>query len=414
MSKHILLGVTGGIACYKMLDVASKLRKLGYEMNTIMTDNACEFVTPLSFETITNNYVVKDTFARPHKWEVEHISLGKKANIMLIAPATANIIGKVANGIADDMLSTTIMAARCPVVFAPAMNTAMYENKIVQKNIQFLKDMGYYFIEPDKGWLACGDLGSGKLPSPDDLVEYVVNLLEKGEVKDRLLDVAIDNSIMHPIKKDLVGKNIIITAGPTIESIDPMRYITNHSSGKMGYAIADDAVKRGANVHLISGVTNLESPEGVDRVVVTSARDMYDAVHKKFEWADIVIKTAAVADYRPKEESNHKIKKDGQNLTLELVPNPDILKSLGEVKTKQILVGFAAETQNLVQYAKDKIEKKNLDFIVANNITAKGAGFKGDTNIATIINKDGKVNEYPQMTKSELGNLILDKVKEYL
>ncbi len=414
MSKHILLGVTGGIACYKMLDVASKLRKLGYEMNTIMTDNACEFVTPLSFETITNNYVVKDTFARPHKWEVEHISLGKKANIMLIAPATANIIGKVANGIADDMLSTTIMAARCPVVFAPAMNTAMYENKIVQKNIQFLKDMGYYFIEPDKGWLACGDLGSGKLPSPDDLVEYVVNLLEKGEVKDRLLDVAIDNSIMHPIKKDLVGKNIIITAGPTIESIDPMRYITNHSSGKMGYAIADDAVKRGANVHLISGVTNLESPEGVDRVVVTSARDMYDAVHKKFEWADIVIKTAAVADYRPKEESNHKIKKDGQNLTLELVPNPDILKSLGKAKTKQILVGFAAETQNLVQYAKDKIEKKNLDFIVANNISAKGAGFKGDTNIATIIDKDGKVNEYPQMTKSELGNVILDKVKEYL
>lgn len=406
MAKHILLGVTGGIACYKMLDVASKLRKLGYDMNTIMTDNACEFVAPLSFETITNNYVVTDTFARPHKWEVEHIALGKKANIMLVSPATANIIGKVANGIADDMLSTTIMAARCPVVFAPAMNTAMYENKIVQRNIEYLKEMGYYFIEPDKGWLACGDLGSGKLPSPEAIVEYVVNLLEKSEDTNR--------KIIELIDRDLEGKNIVITAGPTIESIDPMRYITNHSSGKMGYAIAQEAYRRGANVRLISGVTNLELNEGIEKIEVQSARDMYKAVHENFSWADVVIKTAAVADYRPKDISEHKIKKDGEELILELVPNPDILKSLGEIKTSQVLVGFAAETRNLEEYAKQKIEKKNLDFIVANNIATKGAGFKGDTNIATLIDKDGNINEYPQMSKIELGNIILDKVKNYL
>lgn len=406
MAKHILLGVTGGIACYKMLDVASKLRKLGYDMNTIMTDNACEFVAPLSFETITNNYVVTDTFARPHKWEVEHIALGKKANVMLVSPATANIIGKVANGIADDMLSTTIMAARCPVVFAPAMNTAMYENKIVQRNIEYLKEMGYYFIEPDKGWLACGDLGSGKLPSPEAIVEYVVNLLEKSEDTNR--------KIIELIDRDLEGKNIVITAGPTIESIDPMRYITNHSSGKMGYAIAQEAYRRGANVRLISGVTNLELNEGIEKIEVQSARDMYKAVHENFSWADVVIKTAAVADYRPKDISEHKIKKDGEELILELVPNPDILKSLGEIKTSQVLVGFAAETRNLEEYAKQKIEKKNLDFIVANNIATKGAGFKGDTNIATLIDKDGNINEYPQMSKIELGNIILDKVKNYL
>ena len=401
MNKHILLGVTGGIACYKILDVASKLRKLGYEINTIMTENACEFVAPLSFETITNNYVVTDTFARPHKWEVEHIALAKKTDLILIAPATANMIGKVAHGIADDMLSTTIMAARCPVVFAPAMNTAMYENAIVQENIAYLKEKGYLFIEPDKGWLACGDLGAGKLPTPEVLVDHVTRILEdQREQEEKILD--------------LKDKHILITAGPTIEAIDPMRYITNHSSGKMGYAIAKDAVRRGAKVILVSGMTQLECPEGVERIEVKSARDMYVAVHEHFEWADVVIKTAAVADYRPKEISEHKIKKENSNLILELVPNPDILQSLGEKKTHQILVGFAAETQNVLEYAKKKIERKNLDFIVANNIAETGAGFKGDTNIGTIIESDGTVTAYPQMTKEALGNVILDKVTTYL
>lgn len=408
MKKNILLGITGGIAVYKMLDVASKLRKLGYELNTIMTENACEFVKPLSFETITNNYVVTNTFERPKTWEVEHIALAKKADLMLIAPATANIIGKVAHGIADDMLSTTVMATKCPIVFAPAMNTAMYENSIVQDNIAYLKEKGYLFIEPDSGWLACGDLGAGKLPTPDRIVEYVVNYLENGQTTHE------EEKVQSERVRDLEGKHILISAGPTIEAIDPMRYITNHSSGKMGYAIAEEAVKRGAEVILVSGVTQLECPKGVDYIQVKSARDMYEAMHSNFEWADAVIKTAAVADFRPKDESEHKIKKTGNHLVLELVPNPDILQSLGERKTHQILVGFAAETQNIIEYAKQKIEKKNLDFIVANNIAVAGAGFKGDTNIASIIEKDGSITEYDKMYKSELGHVILDKVKEYL
>lgn len=397
MKKNILLGVTGGIAVYKVLDVASKLRKLNYELNTIMTENACEFVKPLSFETITNNYVVTDTFERPKTWDVEHIALAKKADLMLIAPATANIIGKVAHGIADDMLSTTIMATKCQVVFAPAMNTAMYENPIVQDNIAYLKEKGYLFIEPDSGWLACGDLGAGKLPTPERITEYVVNCLEHKEYI-----------------RDLEGKHFLISAGPTIEAIDPMRYISNYSSGKMGYAIAREAARRGAEVILVSGVTQLECPKGVERINVKSAEQMYEAMHSKFEWADAVIKTAAVADYRPKDTSAHKIKKDNSELVLELMPNPDILKSLGERKTHQVLVGFAAETQNVIEYARQKIEKKNLDFIVANNIATKGAGFKEDTNIATIIERDGSITEYDKMYKSELGNVILDKVKDYL
>ncbi|MBP3889457.1 MAG: bifunctional phosphopantothenoylcysteine decarboxylase/phosphopantothenate--cysteine ligase CoaBC [Cellulosilyticum sp.] len=400
MSKHIVIGVTGGIAAYKVLDVASKLRKLGYSMNTIMTKNAIEFVQPLAFQTITNNYVVTDTFERPYTWDVEHIALAKKADVILIAPATANIIGKVANGIADDMLSTTVMAARGKVVFAPAMNSAMYENPIVQENIAYLKEKGYLFIEPDSGWLACGDKGSGKLPAPEKIVEYVVELLEKEEEAE-------------VVEQDLAGKNILVTAGPTIEAIDPFRYITNHSSGKMGYAIAENAAKRGANVLLVSGQTVLDCPERVERINVRSAREMYDAVHEHFDWADAVIKTAAVSDYRPKEASDHKIKKSGENLILELVPNPDILKSLGERKTHQVLVGFAAETQNVIEYAEDKIRKKNLDFIVANNIAKEGAGFKSDTNIATIIDRDGTIIEHEQMQKSELGNVILDKLKMY-
>lgn len=395
MSKHIVLGITGGIAVYKILDVASRLRKLGYEMTTIMTKNACEFVNPLSFETITNNYVVTDTFERPKTWDVEHIALAKKADCMLIAPATANIIGKVANGIADDMLSTTIMAARGKVIFAPAMNTAMYENPIVQENIAYLKDKGYQFIEPDSGWLACGDLGSGKLPAPERIVKEVTDLLEMST-------------------RDLVGKHFLITAGPTIEAIDPMRYLTNHSSGKMGYAIAEAAASRGADVTLVSGPTQLSCPKGVKRIEVGSALEMYDAVHQHFEQADVVIKSAAVADFRPSQISSQKIKKNGDHMILELVPNPDILKSLGERKTHQVLVGFAAETQNVIEYAKEKIKKKHLDFIVANNISVKDAGFKGDTNIVTLIDKEGRIMAYEKMSKSKLGHIILDKVKSYL
>jgi phosphopantothenoylcysteine decarboxylase/phosphopantothenate--cysteine ligase len=396
MKKHILLGVTGGIAAYKMLDVASRLIKKGYEVNTIMTENACQFVQPLAFETITNNYVVTDTFARGHKWEVEHIALAKKTDLCFIAPATANIIGKIANGIADDMLSTTVMAVQSPVALAPAMNTAMYENLIVQKNIAFLKEMGYHFIEPITGHLACGDTGKGKLPDPQDLVMFLENLLKP-----------------ITLKKDLQGKKILISAGPTVEALDPMRYISNHSTGKMGYAIAECAAKRGAEVVLVSGPTNLVTPNNVKRINVQNARQMKEAMFNYYDWSDAVIKTAAVADYRPKNESVHKIKKSGNNLILELTPNPDILKLLGEKKTHQVLVGFAAETQNVVDYAKEKIKTKNLDFIVANNIAQEGAGFKGDTNIVTIINAQGQEKLCPLMSKSTLGNVILDEIKTY-
>ncbi len=406
MKKHILIGVTGGIAVYKMLDVESKLRKLGYEMNTIMTRNACEFVQPMAFQTISNNYVVTDTFERPHKWEVEHIALAKKADLMLIAPATANVIGKIAHGIADDMLTTTVMAAKCPVVIAPAMNTAMYENEIVQENIAYLKSKGYLFIEPVAGMLACGDVGSGKLASPDEIVAFVEKTLEENNNKSlRKAD---------EIAQDLMGKHILVTAGPTVEAIDPFRYITNHSSGKQGYAIAERAIKRGAEVVLISGPVQIPVPEGVKVVHVKSARDMHAVVHDYFDWADAVIKAAAVADYRPKVESHHKIKKgDEEKMTLELVKNPDILQSLGEKKDKQVLVGFAAETNNVIEYAMHKIAKKHLDFIVANNIAQEGAGFKGDTNIATFIEANGQITEYQQMSKLDLGDAILDKVKCY-
>ena len=396
MKKNIVIGVTGGIAAYKMLDVTSRLKKMDYEINVILTKNACEFVKPLPFETLSHNYVVTDTFNREQPWEVEHISLAKKADIMLIAPATANVIGKIANGIADDMLTTTVMAARCPVVIAPAMNTAMYENPIVQENIRYLKEKGYIFIEPDCGMLACGDVGAGKLPSPEQIAACVEEIL-----------------LNTRTKKDFLGKHVLVTAGPTVEAIDPVRFITNHSSGKMGYAVAENAARRGAEVVLISGPTNLACPKGVKRIDTVSAVDMYNAVHNYFEWADLVVKVAAVADYRPKVQSDQKVKKQNSDLVIELVPNPDILKSLGEEKTHQVLVGFAAETQNVVEYAKQKIENKNLDFIVANNITQKGAGFKGETNAATLIDKEGNIEAYDLMKKSDLGNIILDKAKTY-
>lgn len=394
MSKHIVIGVTGGIAAYKALDVVSGLRKLGYTINVIMTKNACEFVNPLSFQTLSNNYVITDTFERPASWEVEHIALAKKADLFLIAPASANIIGKVAHGIADDMLSTTIMATKCPVLFAPAMNTNMYENSIVQENMEKLKSKGYLFLEPASGWLACGDLGKGKLPTPDAIVQAATALLNPNH--------------------DLANKHVLVTAGPTLEAIDAMRYISNHSSGKMGYAIAEAAAKRGAQVTLISGPTNLPTPSNVSRIDIVSALDMFDAVMKHSKDCDIVIKAAAVADYRPLEVSQHKIKKTDDDLNLALTRNPDILQELGKQKANKILVGFAAETQNLIGYAKEKIEKKNLDLIVANNISTAGSGFQGDTNIVTLIDASGNVIEHEQMSKAQVSDIILDKVVSLL
>lgn len=397
MKKHLVLGITGGIASYKALDVVSRLKKSGFDVSVIMTKSACEFVTPLSFQTISQNRVITDMFEEPKTWEVEHIELAKKADAFLIVPATANFIGKIASGIADDMLTTTVMASKAPIICVPSMNTNMYENPIFLQNVNKLKDLGYYFIDPDSGLLACGDVGKGKLPEPQDIVDKTQALLKSLEAD-----------------KDYVGKNVLVTAGPTIEHIDPVRYITNHSSGKMGYAIAQEALQRGANVVLVSGPVHLECSEDIKRVNIVSTRDMHEAVHQYFQWADVVIKAAAPSDYRPESASGHKLKKDQNQMSIHLTQNPDILKSLGEIKGDKILVGFAAETNNLLEYAQDKIKKKNLDFIVANNVKDEGAGFKSDTNIVKIIDQQGEIIQYDKKTKREVSSIILDKVKQYM
>lgn len=393
--KTVVIGVSGGIAVYKTLDVISKLRKLGVNVNVIMTKSATEFVTPLSFQSLSQNYVVCDMFEDPKTWDVEHISLAKRADVFLIAPATANVIGKIANGIADDMLTTTVMATKAKVLIAPAMNTNMYENPILQRNINTLKELGYNFVEPESGRLACGDTGKGKLASPETIVDEVVKLLSKGQ--------------------DLKGKSIIVTAGPTVESIDPMRYITNRSTGKMGYSIAKEAIERGADVTLITGPTNLTPPQNLKKLVkIESAKDMYEAVLANLDENDVVIKSAAVADYKPKNYSNKKIKKSDDDLVIELDRNKDIAQEIGKIKNNKILVGFAAETNDLIENASLKIKKKNLDFIVANDLTKEGAGFGVDTNIVKIIDKEGNITEYPKMKKEEVANIILDKIKELL
>lgn len=391
-NKNVVFGVTGGIAVYKAADIVSRLKKLCINVHVIMTKSAQEFVQPLTFQSLSQNYVVTDMFAEPKTWDVEHISLAQKADLFLIAPATANVIGKIANGIADDMLTTTVMATKAPVLIAPAMNTNMYENPIVQENIQRLEALGYIFIEPASGRLACGDYGKGKLADPETIVEEVLKMLNSS--------------------KDLAGLKFVVTAGPTRESIDPVRYITNHSSGKMGYAIAERAAKRGAEVVLISGPTHLPTPPGVQRIDVISTNDMYEAAMNHLEWADVFIKSAAVADYRPKSVAANKIKKGEGDLTIEFTRNPDILKELGKRKRDgQILVGFAAETQELITNAKNKVETKNLDFIVANDLTKEGAGFQSDTNIVTIIDKYGNMEHYDLMPKKELADTILNKIK---
>ena len=393
--KTVVIGVSGGIAVYKTLDVVSRLRKLGVNVNVIMTKSATEFVTPLSFQSLSQNYVVCDMFEDPKTWDVEHISLAKRADVFLIAPATANVIGKIANGIADDMLTTTVMATKAKVLIAPAMNTNMYENPILQRHINTLKELGYNFVEPESGRLACGDTGKGKLASPETIVDEVVKLLSKGQ--------------------DLKGKSIIVTAGPTVESIDPMRYITNRSTGKMGYSIAKEAIERGADVTLITGPTNLTPPQNLKKLVkIESAKDMYEAVLENLDENDVVIKSAAVADYKPKNYSNKKIKKSDDDLVIELDRNKDIAQEIGKIKNNKILVGFAAETNDLIENASLKIKKKNLDFIVANDLTKEGAGFGVDTNIVKIIDKEGNITEYPKMKKEEVANIILDKIKELL
>ena len=391
MSKTVVLGVSGGIAAYKACDVVSRLRKENIQVNVIMTKHATEFVSALTFQSISQNPVAVEMFEPVTNWDIEHISLAKKADIFLIAPATANVIGKIANGIADDMLSTTVMATKAPVVIAPAMNTNMYENPVTQANIKKLKDLGYIFIEPGYGRLACGDLGPGKLAEPDLIVENIKFLLNKTD--------------------ELKGKNVLVTAGPTQEAIDPVRYITNKSTGKMGYALAYQAALMGAKVTLVTGPTNIEIPFGISEVIkIKSAGQMYEAVTSRFYEMDIVIKSAAVADYKPKNISDSKIKKSDSDLVLELDRNKDILFELGKLKTKQVLVGFAAETDDLIANAQKKLAKKNLDFIVANDLKQEGAGFAGDTNIAKLLFADGNIVELPIMTKNQLSKEIYDKI----
>jgi phosphopantothenoylcysteine decarboxylase / phosphopantothenate---cysteine ligase len=388
--KTVVLGVTGGIAAYKALDIVSKLRKKNINIHVIMTKGATEFVTPLSFQALSQNPVTSDMFEEPRQWEIEHISLAKKADVFVIAPATANIIGKIAGGIADDMLSTTIMATIAPVLIAPAMNCNMYDNPIVQRNIELLKANGYIFTDPDAGRLACGDIGNGKLADTDKIVDMIDMLL-------------CDN-------KDLSGKKVLVTAGPTREDIDPVRYITNRSSGKMGYAIARAARNRGADVTLVSGLVNIKPPAGINYIEVYSADDMYKTVIANANNVDIVIKSAAVADYKPENKSKIKIKKSDMDMSIELIKNKDILMELGNTKNSQIVVGFAAETNDIINNARGKIQKKNLDMIVANDVSKADAGFDVDTNSVKIIKKDNSIIEIPNMPKDEVAHKILDEI----
>ncbi|MBW4828625.1 MAG: bifunctional phosphopantothenoylcysteine decarboxylase/phosphopantothenate--cysteine ligase CoaBC [Clostridiaceae bacterium] len=387
--KNILVGVTGGIAAYKTADLVSKLKKLNANVEVIMTKAATEFVAPLTFQTLSQNLVYVDMFREPRTWEVEHISLAEKADLVLIAPATANTIGKIANGIADDMLSTVIMATEAKVMFAPAMNTHMYCNPIVKENMEKLKELDYEFIEPGNGLLACGTYGAGRMAEPIDIIEHVKDFLKGGDLKNQ---------------------KIVITAGPTIEPLDPVRYMTNFSSGKMGYALAEEAKKRGGEVVLITGPTNIEPPAGIKVVNINTTREMLSAVEAEFDDCQVLIKAAAPLDYRPSQVSNSKIKKNNDVLDMKFIKNPDIAKYFGEMKKSQIMVGFAAETENIIEYAKGKMERKNFDFIVANDVSKEGAGFKANTNIVTIIDRGGKVENYPLMGKNKLANIILDKV----
>ena len=388
--KTVLLGITGSIAAYKIAYLASALHKLHADVHVLMTENATNFINPITFETLTGNKCLVDTFDRNFQFQVEHVSIAKKADVVMIAPASANVIGKLANGLADDMLTTTVMACRCQKILSPAMNTAMYENPVVQDNIRKLKNYGYEVITPASGYLACGDTGAGKMPEPEILLEYI------------LKEAAF--------QKDLAGKKLLVTAGPTQEAIDPVRCLTNHSSGKMGYAIAKMAMLRGAEVTLVSGPTAIEPPLFVKVVPVTSARDMFEAVTGLSDEQDIIIKAAAVADYRPKQVSEDKVKKKDDQASIELERTDDILKYLGQHKKQgQFLCGFSMETRDMIRNSRAKLEKKNLDMVAANNLKVQGAGFQGDTNVLTLITQDEEVS-LPLMSKEDAALKILDKI----
>lgn len=389
--KTVVLGVTGSIAAYKIANLASALVKLHADVNVIMTKNATNFINPITFETLTGNKCLVDTFDRNFEFNVEHVALAKRADIFMVAPASANVIGKIAGGIADDMLTTTIMAAKCPKLVSPAMNTNMFENPIVQDNLKKLESYGYEIISPASGYLACGDTGAGKMPEPETLLQYIIKTIA--------------------FEKDLLGKNVLVTAGPTQEKIDPVRYITNHSTGKMGYAIAENCMRRGAHVTLVSGPVAIEPPMFVEVVKVTSAQEMADAVIERAAEQDIIIKSAAVADYRPVNPADEKIKKkDNEASVIELERTTDILSYLGSHKTdKQFICGFSMETENMLENSKAKLAKKNVDMIVANNLKVAGAGFGTDTNIVTIITADD-CKELEIMTKAEVAAAIIDEI----
>ena len=388
--KTVLLGVTGSIAAYKIAYLASMLKKQQADVHVLMTRNATNFINPITFETLTGNKCLVDTFDRNFQFQVEHVSIAKKADVVMIAPASANVIGKLAHGIADDMLTTTIMACRCKKFISPAMNTNMFENPIVQDNLKTLEHYGYEVINPAVGYLACGDTGAGKMPEPETLLNYI------------LRECACE--------KDMKGLKVLVTAGPTQEAIDPVRYITNHSSGKMGYAIAKMAMLRGADVTLVSGRTALAPPPFVRVVPVVTARDMYEAVTSVSQEQDIIIKAAAVADYRPASVSDEKIKKKDDDMSIALERTDDILKYLGEHKPDgQFLCGFSMETENMIGNSRVKLTRKNLDMVAANNVKMAGAGFQGDTNVLTLITQDEEVS-LPLMSKEDAAGKILDKI----
>ncbi|MGL4607298.1 MAG: bifunctional phosphopantothenoylcysteine decarboxylase/phosphopantothenate--cysteine ligase CoaBC [Eubacteriaceae bacterium] len=389
-NKTVVLGITGGIAAYKMANVASSLTKMNCTVYVIMTKNATEFISPKVFESLTGNKTILETFDKEIQYNIAHISLAKKADLFLVAPATANVIGKIAHGIADDMLTTTIMACTCPRLIAPAMNTAMYENPILQDNLKKLKKYNFTIIKPDVGILACKDVGSGKLPNEEHLINYVVRELA--------------------FPKDLKGKKVLVTAGPTCEAIDPVRYITNHSSGKMGYAIANAAMLRGAEVTLVSGKTTLEPVPFVKFIPVVSASDMCAAVMEAFEEIDIVIKAAAVADFKPSFISEDKIKKENAPTEIQLSPTIDILKTVGEKRNpNQFICGFSMETENMIENTQKKLKRKNVNMMIGNNLKDKGAGFKGSTNRVTIITEN-KVDPLPLMSKDAVAHCIIDAI----
>mgnify|MGYP000727177508 FL=1 len=390
--KTVVLAVSGSIAAYKIASLASALKKLHANVQVLMTKNAVNFINPITFESLTGNKCLVDTFDRNFQYSVEHVALAKQADVVLVAPASANVIGKIAHGIADDMLTTTVMACKCKKIIAPAMNTNMFDNPILQDNLKILEHYGYEVISPAVGYLACGDTGAGKMPEPELLLQYI------------LREIAYE--------KDMQGKRVLVTAGPTQESIDPVRFITNHSTGKMGYAIAKMCMLRGAEVTLVSGPTSIAKPEFVHVVDVVTAKEMYEEVTKRAKDQDIIIKAAAVADYRPKSVSSEKMKKKDDDLAIPMERTDDILKFLGEHKKEhQFLCGFSMETENMLENSRAKLKKKNLDMIVANNLKVAGAGFGTDTNVVTMI-RENKETELPIMSKEEVAGAILDEIFE--